>query len=265
MDREPQWPSPPIMVKGPLKLDRLSNSLRNSVVGIGGDPDFIDFLLGWYSLLPCQSTELPTWPYWSTSVQRKKKRELEVEYGESWRVEWKKLQTAAKSYKFYTNLFGIEPQTKKVGHRRRKSYFWFAMSDTQNYFRRISGRPNWDITAKIFYGTGGKFFGYQHAQAEYAKRKGYLRRYDGEIRLDNVIRFYRNFKPVIMEVLESGTPMLAPPHREKVEKRVKKLGIEEALGVVPIDNSAHEVRQPSGPPKPSRKKQPRKNRKISRD
>ena len=235
------------MAKDPLKLDRLSNSLRNVVEGIGGEPDFIDFLLGWYGLLNCESTELPTWPYWSTAAQRKKKRELEAQYGDLWRVEWKKLQAEAKCYKretkFYTNLFALEPQTKKVGHRPMKSNFWFAMSDTKNYFCRVSGKPNWNLLAKIFYETGGEVFGYQYAQAEYAKRKGYLGRYDGEIRLDKLIRTYGTFKPVIMEVLKSRTPMWAPPHREKAQKILNKLGIEEVLGTTSVLNSSRHTKK----------------------
>ena len=68
-----------------------------------------------------------------------------------------------------------------------------------------------------------------------------------------------------MEVLESGTPIWASPHREKAQKILNKLGVEEVLGVVPIDNSAHKVGQPNGPSKHSPNRQPRTKRKITRD
>ena len=39
-------------------LDRLSPDVCKHVREIGGDPDFVDFLLGWYGLLRMA----PSWP-----------------------------------------------------------------------------------------------------------------------------------------------------------------------------------------------------------
>jgi hypothetical protein len=97
-------------------LDRLSPDVCKHVRQIGGDPDFVDFLLGWYGLLrmdPLLTEVLPltTWPYWSTSRQRQVKRELQRRHGDTWKTKWKDIQARARSYeppKLEAGLFAID-------------------------------------------------------------------------------------------------------------------------------------------------------------
>lgn len=210
-----------IMAKAPKNLDRLSDKLRQQVLGMDADPDFVDFVLGWYGLLEWQKIPPPTWPYWSRATQLKKQRQLKQQHGATWRTEWERMKAEAKAHqkvmKVEANLFALAPEAGKVGHQPIKSNFWFAMSDIQRYFRRVCGKPRWALVSKILFPRPDGFVGPEYATAEYAKRKTYLKQFDDEERLDKVMAFYKAFKPVILDVLNTRTPIWAAPHRAKAQ------------------------------------------------
>ena len=107
-------------------LDRLTPDVRAHVRQIGGDPDVVDFLLGWYGLLRMDpsvtemaSLKTKIWPYWSTTRQRQVKRELKERYGPAWKTKWEDIQASARSYeppKFKGGLFSIDPQGPNPAH-----------------------------------------------------------------------------------------------------------------------------------------------------
>jgi hypothetical protein len=142
-----------------------------------------------------------------------------------------------REWRYYTNLFALEPQAKKVGHKPLKMDFWRAIADTQNYFRRISGKPNWEIVGEIFFSAPEKYYSHEHAQGEYNKRKRYLARFDVHMQLEKVIQFYDMFKPIIRDVLQSGTPMWASPHREKAQEIINQRGSTEVLRLMTAQHS----------------------------
>ena len=219
-------------------LDKLTPDVRDRVSGIGGNPDFVDFLLGWYGLLRMDPSvkemallRTKTWPYWSSSRQRQVKRELKRDYGRRWKKKWEKIQALARSYeppKFKGGLFSIDPRGPNPPHGPFRWNFWLAVWDTKNYFTRIANRPHWDLIAEVFFPE--QAFGY--AQAEWAKRKARFAKLDHEESLNQVLSFYGRLEPVIMEVLKSGIPMWASPHREYVERLRAEPGFETMIQTV---------------------------------
>jgi hypothetical protein len=111
------------------------------------------------------------------------------------------------------------------------------MPDTYNYFRLVSGKANWKIMAEIFFPHTDRFSGFEYVQSEYAKRKGYLKRFDDGVRLEKVLRYYSIFKPLIIPVIESGVPIWATPHREKAQEILNGTNAE-VLNMVPGDDTA---------------------------
>jgi hypothetical protein len=177
---------------------------------------------------------------------------LKKQHGEGWRLEWEKIQRAAKFYdkhtQFYTNLFSIAPRQLRAPHAPRKSNFWFALSDTQNYFRQLTGKPHWTIVQDILFPDSKKGRGHQHAQSEYERREKYLKQFDENVRLDKLSKLYEVFKPVILQVLESGRPLWEEPHREKAQEIFNQMSPDEVMNMMCMD--------PANPP---RKKSRRKN------
>jgi len=217
-------------------LDRLTPDVREHVRQIGGDPDFVDFLLGWYGLLlmdPLLTEVLPitTWPFWSTSRQRQVKRELQRRHGPAWEERWKEAKARARSYeppKLEAGLFAIDLHGSKPPHGQFLSNRWLALCDVKNYFTRIAKRPHWDLIAAVFFPDQT----FLYAQAEWRRREERLSGIDHERSLNRVLSFHERFKPVIMEVLKSGLPIWAPPHREHFERLRAEAGPETILQMI---------------------------------
>lgn len=219
-------------------LDRPNADVRKRIRALSGDPDFVEFILGWYGLLPMDplvteraSLSTRTWPYWSTSQQRKVKRDLQRRHGSNWREKWKEAQTRARTYeppRLKAGLFSIDVQGRNPAHGPFRWKFWLAVCDVKNYFTRIAKRPHWDVLAEVFF-PGHTFV---NAQAEWAKRKGRLSKIDHERNLRRVLCFYETYKPVILEVLKSGVPIWASPHREQFEKLLAEAGIDSILQTI---------------------------------
>lgn len=66
------------MAKGSKKLTRVSPKLRKKLEAIRADPDCVDFLLGWYGLLPMSDNINDRYHFfekrrdWRTQKQRKR-------------------------------------------------------------------------------------------------------------------------------------------------------------------------------------------------
>jgi hypothetical protein len=252
-------------------LDRLTLDVRGHVCDIDGDPDFVDFLLGWYGLLQMDpsvtkmtSLRTKTWPYWSTSRQKQEKRKLQRRYPCTWKKKWKHIHALARSYeppKFKGGLFSMDPQGPNPAHGPFRWNFWLALCDVRNNFTRIAKRPHWDLIADVFF-PGQE---YNYAQAEWAKRQGRLSGIDHERSLNRVLSFYTTYKPVILEVLKTRVPMWASPHREHFERLHAKVtpetifqmmtGQEQVGCTVPQQPVASEGKGPSQSTR-SRTKQP---------
>ena len=261
-------------------LDRLSPDVRQHVRQIGGDPDFVDFLLGWYGLLRMDpsvkemaSLRMRTWPYWSTSRQRQVKRELKRRYGRTWKKKWKDVQARARSYeppRFRAGLFSIDPQGAKPPHGPFLWNFWLALCDAKHYFTRIKKKPHWGVIAEVFFPKHR----FNYAQSEWAKRKARLSGIDHERSLNRVLSFYATFKPVILEVLKTGVPMWASPHREHFEHLRVEVGFdtitqtmtgEKLVGrKVPQQPVASEGKDPSQSTRSRKKESPTRTRPVSR-
>ena len=261
-------------------LDRLTPDVRDHVCAIGGDPDFIDFLFGWYGLLQMDpsvtemaSLRIRTWPYWSTSRQRKVQRKLRRDHGRRWKKEWEKIQALARSYeppRFKEGLFSIDPQGPMPAHGPFLWNFWLALCDAKHYFTRIAKRPHWDVMAEVFFSTHAP----EYAVAEWTKRSRRLSGIDHERSLNRVLSFYATYKPVILEVLSSRVPMWASPHREHFERLHAKAGPktifqtmtgeEPVEPVVPQQSVASEGKNPSQTTRSRTKQPPTRTRRVSR-
>lgn len=257
-------------------LDSLTPDVRAHVRQIGGDPDFVDFLLGWYGLLPVDLSKtkvlpLTTWPYWSTSRQRQVKRELQRRHGDTWKTKWKDMQARARSYeppKLEAGLFAIDLHGSKPPHGQFLSNRWLALCDVKNYFTRIAKRPHWDLIAAVFFPDQT----FLYAQAEWRRREERLSGIDHERSLNRMLSFYERFKPVILEVLKDRRPIWASPHREHLERLRAEAGSktilqmitgEEQVGcTVPQQPVASEGKDPAQSTR-SRTKQPPTRRRTS--
>lgn len=216
-------------------LDRLTPDVRAHVRQIRGDPDFVDFLLGWYGLLridpslpEAASLKIKTWPYWSTTRQRQEKRKLQRQYPRTWKKKWEKIQALARSYeppKFKEGLFSMDPQGLNPPHGPFHWNFWLALCDVVHYFTRIRKRPNWDLIAEVFFPAHV----FNYAQSEWSKRKTRLSGMDHERSLNRVLSFYTAYKPVILKVLKSRVPMWISPHREHFKRLHAKIGTDTIL------------------------------------
>jgi hypothetical protein len=205
------------------KLTKVSPELRTKLEAIKADPDFVDFLLGWYGLLPMSGhidgryRFFKKWRDWSAQKQRQRKRALQKEYGENWKKKWEEEKALASSYQspaIERGLFSIETRSPPKPNRPFQWRFWFAVGDIKTYLTQVSKRPNWGLIAEILF-PGKKF---NVAQAEWARRQESFSHFDNERRLSIALRFYEHFKPVIVNVLQTGIPIWAPPHREECEK-----------------------------------------------
>lgn len=258
-------------------LDRLTPNVRAHVRQIGGDPDFVDFVLGWYGLLrmdPSRTEGLPLtiWPYWSTSRQRQIKRELQRQYGDTWEKKWKKIQALARSYeppKFKGGLFSIDPQGPKPAHGPFRWNFWLAVCGVMHYFMRIKKKPHWDVIAEVFFPKHE----FNYAQSEWAKRKARLSGIDHHRSLNQVLSFYKAYKPVILKVLTSRVPIWASHHREHFERVCGEAGLmttfqticgAKQVGVVSPRLVASEGKDPAQSTQSRMKQSPTRTRTISR-
>ena len=261
-------------------LDRLTPDVRAHVRQIRGDPDFVDFLLGWYGLLridpslpEAASLKIKTWPYWSTTRQRQVKRELKERYGPAWKTKWEDIQASARSYEppqFKGGLFSIDPQGPKPPHGPFRLNFWLAVRDTKNYFRHITKRPHWNLIADVFFPKQA----FSYAQAEWARRKARFAKLDHERSLNRVLSFYERFNPVILEVLKDRRPIWAPPHREHFERLRAEAGPETILQMitgevqvgctVPQQPVASAGKDPSQSIRSRKKQPPTRTRTVSR-
>jgi hypothetical protein len=212
------------MAKGSKKLTRVSPELRKKLEAIKADPDCVDFFLGWYGLLPISAHIDSRYRVfkkcrdWKAQKQRQRKRALQKEYGENWKKKWEEEKSLVRSYQppaIERGLFSIETRSSPKPNRPFHWRFWFAVGDIRSYLTQVSKRPNWGLIAEILF--PGKT--YLEAQAEWARRQEYFSHLDNERRLSIALRFYEHYKPVILNVLQTGIPIWAPPHREEFEKR----------------------------------------------
>lgn len=236
------------MAKQRQFLDKLGPSIRDRIEALNGDPDFVEFLLAWNDLLPTSGEYAPkTWPYWTTSQQRQKKRQFQKEYGPLWKEHWETIKTRARTYqppKLRAGLFAFESS----GHNRPghpfEWKFWLAVYDVMIYFTSISGRPQWNLIACIFDRSSEIRLEWYRREKAIAtklgmteemwsqwcvqKTKQWMKKskkhsrqpkpplgFDDGVRLNKARRLYQHFKPIILKVLTTGIPIWAHPHRDK--------------------------------------------------
>ena len=212
------------MAEPQIKLDKLEDRVRREIRLIGGDPDFVEFLLGWYNCLsdPLRETRpLPftTWRYWTTSRQKNKKRELQKQFPKDWKQQWKKIQAQAKSYvppTFQSGLFSIDLIGPTPAHAPFARNYWLAVCDVKAYFTKVAKRPHWHLIQHILF--PGKTATY--AQSEWARRKKQFAHFDNAFRLNRLVRFYSRYQPVIAKVLQTRIPIWATPHPEEFQRLV---------------------------------------------
>lgn len=243
------------MAKQRQLLDKLTPPVREEIQALNGDPDFVEFMLAWNDLLPMSGEYAPkTWPYWTSSQQRQKKRQLQKEYGQLWKEHWEVIKAKARSYqspKLEAGLFAIEPSGHNQPGRTFEWRFWLAVYDVMIYFTAISGRPQWNLIACIFDRSreirlewykrekwiATKLGMTEGMWSQWCARKTTQRMkkfqksarhpkpalgFDNGARLNKARRFYQHFKPVILKVLATGIPIWAPPHREEANTLGKR-------------------------------------------
>jgi len=208
------------MAKGSPKLDRIQADLRQQLEAIKADPDFVEFLLGWYGLLQRSGGfDRPArfWDKsqaWTTSKQRKRKRELQKEYGENWKKMWEGQKALVKSYtppRTGRGFCSIETRIPMEPHRPFHWEFWFAVCDIKRYLTQVSGRPHWALIAGILFPKKSFFY----AQAEWTKRHERFLHIDNGRRLDIARRFYERHKSDILKALQTGIPIWPPTDCEE--------------------------------------------------
>lgn len=144
------------------------------------DPDFIRFILAWVGLDPkYPRTIVPfTNEMVSEAEQKRKKRKLQREFGESWKPRWKEEQAINKEWSRLTlrkDLFKLEPSGPKPNHRPRNPK-WHAYFLLYEYFKQLGYRNYLQKAGKELF---PKWF-YYRMNSEWHKRKKWFEKHDGD-------------------------------------------------------------------------------------
>ncbi|MCZ6799472.1 MAG: hypothetical protein O7F12_03205 [Nitrospirae bacterium] len=195
------------MVKASAFLDTigLPDSLREDIVGIGGDPDFVGFVLAWHGVIGSERVPF-THDRPSQTIIRRTKRRLQKVWGHLYHKEWKNiLYEWRKRPKLILQrtLFKLEPQPENPPHRSRSESKWMAVCDLRNYFKGVTGQPKMELIRRAL-GLGGV---YGTFNPEWQRRKSWFDEKEAADRLDRLKAFYSINHERILETLKSGIPL----------------------------------------------------------
>lgn len=190
-----------------LDITGLPENLRNEIVGIGGEPDFVEFVLAWHGMIGSGrqpfTDERPT----VTVIKRIKRRLQKIkgkDLGQEWkaiRYEWRRRPKLI----LRRTLFKLEPLPENPSHRPRQEAQWKAVCDLRAYFLQANGQPKMELIRGIIRFSGV----YWEFNAEWQRRKSWFSEAETADRLERLTTFFTYNHNRVIESLRKGTPLYA--------------------------------------------------------
>ncbi len=205
------------MAKGLVVLDMpgLSDKQRKEIVSVGGDPDFVEFVLAWHGVIRAERVPF-THDRPSQTIIRHTKRRLLRAWGSVHPKAWKEILFAWRErpkLMLHKTLFTVEPQSVTPPHRPRDTAKWTAVCDLRNYFKRVSGGPKMILIQESL-GLGRA---YGQFNPEWQRRKSWFGEIEATERLDKLRIYYQVNRDSIRDSLQTGIPL----YERYTQKRAK--------------------------------------------
>lgn len=206
------------MVKARAILDirPLSVDLCEEIEVMGGDPNFVKFVLAWHGVLGFERMPFPLEPP-SHTAKRRIKRRLQKAFGQTQPSEWKDILFEWRrrpTLRLKRTLFKLEPLAEPPPHRARQDAKWRAVCDLRNYFRQQTGQPKMYLIEQIMDFQGM----YWQFNAEWQRRKSWFCEQEAKDRLDLLITFFTCHHHRILTALETGIPLYEQPSQDSQEQ-----------------------------------------------
>lgn len=187
---------------------KLSDSLRKEIVSIGGDPDFVEFVLAWHGVNESElvrfTDETP-----SQTIIRRTKRRLGKVWGNMQHQEWKDILDVWRRRRkllLHKTLFRLEPQAEHPPHRPRKESKWITVCDLRNYFKGVTGRQQMQLIRRAL-GLDGVYWTFATFNLEWQRRKAWFDETEAVDRLAKLEAFYTTNHDRVLETLQTGIPL----------------------------------------------------------
>lgn len=195
------------MAKAPLILDmtRLPKKTREEIFSVGGDPDFVEFVLAWHGVIGGEQIPFDVRSP-SQTVIRRTKRRLNRYWGKIDAGEWKKILCAWRDRpkaRLQKTLFKLEPKTDNPPHRPRDEGKWTAVCDLRNYFKGVTGHFEMSLIQECL----GLERDYSTFNPEWERRKSWFDETEANTRLEQLTTFYHSHRDSICESLQTGIPL----------------------------------------------------------
>jgi hypothetical protein len=184
-------------------------SIRTDIEKIGGDPDFVEFIMAWHGEIGATTSVPFAGEIQAEAYQKKIKRWTQRDFGTNWKFYWKVIWgecwNARRKIVLRRNLFKLEPRVTQAAHRPRNEGRWNAVFDLRNYFIKIDGRPHMRLVGLLFYPDQDE----DTFIKEWERRKDWFKDENGAERLDQLEGFYAHNRVRILETLRTGIPFYA--------------------------------------------------------
>ena len=195
------------MAKDPRILDTpvLPLDLKETIRSLGGDADFVKFLLCWHEVHGIQTISAP---FESTSPTKKRrvKRRLEKaftffspSYWKEILLEWRRRPKR----QFRRALFSFGPEPDRPAHRPRKEGKWMAVADLRAYFLQLTGKTQMGLIQEIT-NVQGEYLSFT---AEWGRRTSWFDEQETIDRLDKLRTFFAANHSRILNTLQTGIPL----------------------------------------------------------
>ena len=195
-----------------LKLHKPSD-IRQELVKIGADPDFMRFILVWNELIfPSVKVDFITAKR-PEAYQRKIKRRVEKDFGKKeGKKYWK--EVIMRGWKERNKIilqkgpFKIEPLPPNPSNRPRKTYsLWSAVNDFRNYMNKLTTKPQMALIQEFLISAG--LWGSGSLYKQWDKRKNWFKGNDYRIPIDDLLKYdeFNKDKEWMSKTLKTGIPI----------------------------------------------------------
>jgi len=179
--------------------------IRNEIVDMGADPDFVEFVMSWHGVIGATSVDF-TVEKESPAHQKKIKRWTQRDFGAQWKFYWQVILNecwrARRKMVLQRGLFRMEPHAPMLDRRRQSEAKWNAIFDLRTYFIKIDARPHMKLLATLFFPNQLE----DTFAREWQGWKEWFTNEKGAERLERLERFYKHHHARILDTLRTGIP-----------------------------------------------------------
>lgn len=219
------------MAKPPSFSDTaLKKPLREEITKMGGDPDFIWFIIEWCG--GDSRIEDFMKEKYSEAYLKRLKNKIKKDIGENWKSVDNDVKNEClrprKKLKLKKSLFRLEPLTPNPSNRPPHYEKWLTVFYLREYFKKITGKPNMGLITKILLPHKddkdyNPFNSEWYRRSEWFKEDNDLKTSLGSnnehllpiadlngnalLSIDGLIRFYQSNQDKIIKALETGRPL----------------------------------------------------------